>query len=62
MVKKIQTPKGYEPSEERKRSVSVVVYDLQGGPIHPEVVQYLEDAAFNAANLKDGLAYTVVIE
>lgn len=53
---------GYEPSTERKRAVSIVVYDLQGGPIHPDVIQYLEDAAFNAAQLKDGLAYTVVIE
>lgn len=52
----------YEPSVERTRAVSVVVYDLQGGPIHPDVVQYLEDVAFNAANLKEGLAYTVVVE
>lgn len=53
---------GYEPSEERKRAVSVVVYDLQGGPIHPDVIQYLEDAAYNASQLKPGLAATVVIE
>lgn len=52
----------YEPVVDKKRGVSVVVYDLQGGPIQPSVVQYLEDAAFNAAQMYPGLATTMVVE
>lgn len=52
----------YEPAVEKRRAFSVVVYDLQGGPIPPSVVQYLEDAAFNAAQMSSGLAITTAVE
>ena len=52
----------FEPVINKKRAVSVVVYDLQGGPIPPSVIEYLEDAAFNAATMSDTLATTVVVE
>lgn len=56
------TKQKYEPIIDKKRAVSVVVYDLQGGPIPPHVIEYLEDAAFNAVTMADGLASTVVVE
>lgn len=51
-----------EPVINKKRAFSLVVYDLQGGPIPPAVVNYLEDAAFNAAQMSDGLAITTAVE
>lgn len=52
----------YEPVINKKRAVHITVYDLQGGPIPPNVIQYLEDAAFNAATMSTSLATTVVVE
>lgn len=52
----------YEPAVDKTRAVYITVYDLQGGPIPPTVIQYLEDAAFNAATMSDSLATTMVVE
>jgi hypothetical protein len=52
----------FEPVINKKRAVYICVYDLQGGPIPPSVIEYLEDAAFNAATMSTSLATTVVVE
>jgi hypothetical protein len=53
--------KGYEPVTDKKRAFSLVVYDLQGGPLHPDVVQYLEEAAYNAAQMDKSLAISTEV-
>lgn len=52
----------YEPAIEKKRAVSIVVYDMRGGPIHPDIISYLEDAAFNAAQMADGIVINTTVE
>lgn len=47
---------------ERKRAVSIVVYDLQGGPFPEAAVQQLERDVEKVALAYDGLAITVVQE
>lgn len=47
---------------ERKRAVSIVVYDLQGGPFPEKAANELELAAHRVAEKYDGLAITVVQE
>lgn len=47
---------------ERKRAVSIVVYDLQGGPFPEKAVRELERAAERVAGTYSGLAITVSTE
>lgn len=55
------TDKRHQPVINKKRAFSITVYDLQGGPLHPDVVQYLEDAAYNAAQMDKSLAITTEV-
>jgi len=52
----------FEPVINKTRAVYITVYDLQGGPVPPSLIEYLEDAAFNAATMSDTLATTVVVD
>lgn len=47
---------------DRKRAVSIVVYDLQGGPFPEKAVNELERAAEKVAGAYTGLAITVTHE
>jgi hypothetical protein len=51
----------YTPSSEKKRALHVTVYDLQGGPLPPQVEQDLETAAFNLAQQFPGLAISTTV-
>jgi hypothetical protein len=47
---------------ERKRAVSIVIYDLQGGPFPERAVQQIKTFVENIAEAYDGLAITIVEE
>jgi hypothetical protein len=51
----------YAPSTEKKRALHVTVYDLQGGPLPPQVEQELESVAFNLAQTFPGLAISTTV-
>lgn len=47
---------------DRKRAVSIVVYDLQGGPFPEKAVRELERAAERVAEAYSGLAISITTE
>jgi hypothetical protein len=57
---KLKSKQSFEPVIE-KRAVHITVYDLQGGPIPPDVIQFLEDAAFNATQMNSNLAISTSV-
>lgn len=47
---------------ERKRAVSIVIYDMQGGPFPEKAISKLKLEVQNIAEQYDGLAITIVEE
>lgn len=47
---------------DRKRAVSITIYDLQGGPFPEKAIQQLERDVEKVAQAFDGLVISVTIE
>jgi hypothetical protein len=58
---KPKSKQSFDPVIDKKRAVHITVYDLQGGPIPPDVIQFLEDAAFNATQMNSHLAISTSV-